>query len=485
MGSDPCAQDGQLMGPCSLFLGAETATWTTAQFVQAAQFAKQHGISTLIIKCSEVTSKPGDIWYGGMAGVDRIVQAVLAQGVRVLTYQFMWGNLQGALATEISVAQQFLSKYNKHCLDMEGSTWAGANGQAWASQMNATLVNAPGKLFVSCPADPIRNDQFGFLRALSPSINIWMPMAYSNALDSIWQGDYHQINSIACLQPTLDLSPEFGPNDPVAVANHFRSAGCHAISIWEYQFAVSNPALLDKVVTAFKGGAAAPPHPSAALQLNAQGMVLDIAKTYQLVSGESQDLCGPWCVASLTYAGLPGKGPRGTAEQIHQDADKWADKWLPGGHISAESSSIPNMFEFLEAATDPQGGQRNLHWWDITPDVAHITSALKAGYPVIITANEQNIIEKRSGQRPYPWNLDVNHILPVLGLDKDGDFICADQLNDSFQGYWPPVYLASRLNPSWATVVLVVGPDPNHPWLKPIPSGDPPTWPHGFNGQNF
>lgn len=255
MASDPCTQDGQLMGPCSLFLGVETGTWSRDQFVQAAQFAQKHGISTLIIKCSEVTSTHGDIWYGGMAGVDSIVQAVRAQGLGVLTYQFMWGDRYGALTTEISVAQEFLSTYGKHCLDMEGSTWAGANGRAWASQMNATLVHAPGKLFVSSPADPLRNDQDAFLRALSPSINIWMPMAYSNELDGIWQSDYHQINRIACLQPTLDLSQEFGPNDPVAVARHFREAGCHAMSIWEYQFATGNPALLDRVVATFKGAA--------------------------------------------------------------------------------------------------------------------------------------------------------------------------------------------------------------------------------------
>lgn len=483
MAIDPCAQDGQLMGPCSLFLGVETATWSTAQFVQAAQFARQHGISTLIIKCSEVTSKNGDIWYGGMAGVDSIVQAVLAQGVRVLTYQFVWGNRFGGLATEISVAQQFLSKYGKHCLDMEGSTWTGANGQAWANQMNATLVHAPGKLFVSCPADPLRNNQFGFLRALSPSINVWMPMAYSNELDGIWQNDYKQINSIACLQPTLDLSQEFGPNDPVAVANHFRSAGCHSMSIWEYQFAVSNPALLDQVVTAFKGGSV--PHTTGTLQLNTQGMVLDIAKSYQLENGESQDLCGPWTVSALRLAGLPNRGPRGTAEDIDTWADNEVNNYMAGGQYKWPSTTIPQMYNFMTDATDPRSGQRNMHWWDIPADVQHITAALKAGYPVIVTANEQNIIEKRTRQRAYPWNLDVNHILPILGVDRDGDFICPDELNNSFQNYWPPVYLASRLNPSWATVVRIVGPDPNNPWLKPVPSGDPTTWPQGFNAQNF
>lgn len=216
------------------------------------------------------------------------------------------------------------------------------------------------------------------------------------------------------------------------------------------------------------------------MQLNNQGCVCDVAESYQEETGESPDLCGPWSVKSLQYAGLPGKGATGTAEQIDQGADKEADVWLSGGHVAALGSTIENMHSFLHDAG-------NLHYWDITPDVAHITAAVKAGYPVLVTANEQNIKEKRTGKRPpYPWNIDANHILPITGIDAEGDFISPDQLNNNFQGYWPVVYVASVLNPSWATVVQLVGPDASKPWLKPIPSGDPTdsNW-KNFNAQNF
>ena len=156
------------------------------------------------------------------------------------------------------------------------------------------------------------------------------------------------------------------------------------------------------------------------------------------------------------------------------------------GQFNWPGTTIQQMYDFMRDAIDPQSHQRALHWWDMpTSDVAHITKAVQAGYPVLITANEQNIIEKRTGARPYPWNLDATHVLPVVGIDKDGDFICADELNNNFQGYWPVVYLAQRINPIWATTVQVVGPDQNNPWLKPIPSADPTTWPSDFIAQTF
>lgn len=223
------------------------------------------------------------------------------------------------------------------------------------------------------------------------------------------------------------------------------------------------------------------------VQTNSHGMVLDIQQSYQLETSESQDLCGPWSVASLCYAGLPGKGPRGSAEQIDQLADKWADQFLGGGHTAALGSNIPDMYNFLTASVDPQSGQRNLHWWDlVSPDVNRIRAAVRAGYPVLITVNEANIKEKSTGkQPPYPWTIIANHIIPVVGIDQDGDFICADELNNNFQGHWPVTYVASIINPLWASIVQVIGPDANNPWLKKIPTNDPNDWPVGFNAQNF
>lgn len=480
-----CVDDAnQFVGNVALFTGAETANWTQQQFIDAANFCKKHAITCMIVKVAEVTSSAGDIWYNGIPGVQSIAQAIESVGVKFLPYQFMWGNKYNELSTEISVAESLLNAFSCLALDVEGSSWSGTIAGQWGTQVNDALVSNTGKLFMILPANPIDAGQQPAFQAMSPSVNVWIPMAYDTSLAGDWVSQITQINSQACIFPALDMSSEFGENSPSTIAGSFRLDNVPAMAIWEYGYATQNTSLLDSVIQSFtnsqqQGG-------NMSLILNSKGMVLDIQQSYQLENGESQDLCGPWSVSSLMYAGVPNKGPAGTAEQIDTWADNEANKYMPNGQVNWPGTSIQQMYQFLTDAQDPTSKQRNLHWWDLgTVDVAHITAAVKAGYPVLITANEQNIIEKTSGQRAYPWNLNTNHILPIVGIDKDGDFICADELNNNFQGYWPPVYLASRLQPSWATIVQVVGPDPANPWLKSIPSDDPTTWQQGFNAQNF
>lgn len=476
-----CADNAKFMGPVSLFLGIETADWNIPQFVQAAQFAKQHNITTLIVKCSEVGSKAGDIWYGGMSQVQAIVQAIKGTGVNVLTYQFIYGDTDNNLTKEIEVANEFLNAFNSHCLDMEGSIWSNPLSSHWASAFNQALVSNNGKLFLSMPANPIESGQGPSFQNISPCVNVWMPMVYSNYLDTTWRTQLAQINNIACIQPTLDLSNEFGANDPLAIAKRAKASNILSISLWEYQFATANPGLTDAIVNAMGGGTQ-----PVAIQTNNKGMVLDVVESYQLETGESEDLCGPWAVSSLLYAGLPNKGARGTAEMVDVWTDNEVNKYMTGGQTNWQGSSIGDMYNFMTDAIDPQSHQRAIHWWDITPDLNRIRIALRAGYPVLVTANEQNVQEKSTGKRPpYPWNLNANHIFPLMGLDKDNDFIVADELNNNFQNYWPVVYKADVLQPSWASVIQVVGPNPSNPWLKPIPSGDPTNWPANFNAQNF
>lgn len=218
--------------------------------------------------------------------------------------------------------------------------------------------------------------------------------------------------------------------------------------------------------------------------LNDYGMVLDIPYSDQLVNGQSQDLCGPWAVGSLRVANVPRGGNRGTAEDIHQWTDNEVNKYMPNGYINWQGSSIQDMYNFLTDSLDPVSGKRNLHWWDISPTKQNIQKAVQAGYPVLVTANEENIIEKKTGKTPYPWHLNANHIFPIVGIDQGGDYICADELNANYQGYWPVTYLSWNLNPSWAAIVQVVGPDPDNPWLAPIPDNNPSAW-NNFNAQLF
>jgi hypothetical protein len=229
--------------------------------------------------------------------------------------------------------------------------------------------------------------------------------------------------------------------------------------------------------------------------LSSKGTVCDVAQSNQLdnAQGESQDMCGPWSVSSLKFAGLPGKGALASGAGHENPIDDWAEqeytRYIGPNVISdQQGSSINNMHQFIHDAG-------NLHWWDITAitpdsvqssDLAHIRAAIHAGYPVLITVNELSVHSKRLGKNPYPWEPGLgalSHVLPIVGIDSAGDFICADELN-SFEP-WPPIYLAAPIELHWASVVQLVGPDAAKPWLAPIPSGDPTTWPAGFNAQLF
>jgi hypothetical protein len=73
-----------------------------------------------------------------------------------------------------------------------------------------------------------------------------MPQQYNSYLGSFWR-DFGGM----CLQPTLEMTQDFGANDPVALASAAYQQGCSAISIWYYENAVANPALLDQILAAF------------------------------------------------------------------------------------------------------------------------------------------------------------------------------------------------------------------------------------------
>jgi len=232
-----------------------------------------------------------------------------------------------------------------------------------------------------------------------------------------------------------------------------------------------------------------------ALILSPAGCVCDIAQSNQFdnVQGEAQTLCGPWTVAALKYAGLPGKGALASGAGHENPIDDFAEveftKYIgPNVTSNQMGSSIENMHQFFHDAG-------NLHYFDIdsindssqqADDNDRIRRAVQAGYPLAVTVHEPSVISKRLGRCPYSWQPalgDITHVIPVIGVDKDGDFIVGDQAN-VVEG-WPQTYLASQLHIHWASVVQLVGPDAAHPWLAPIPGNDPRTWPQGFNAQVF
>lgn len=237
-----------------------------------------------------------------------------------------------------------------------------------------------------------------------------------------------------------------------------------------------------------------PPAPAPALVTN-HGAVLDLQKSFQL-DGGSQMKCGPWTASELRFAGLPGQGPRGSATDVGKWASAEYTKWIgPDVPSDQQGSSIDNMHEFFVDATDPKTGTRNLHWHDIpaispssnrSDDNKRIIRVLNAGYAAAVTVNEQSV-KRPDGTNPYPWQPalgPVNHVFTIIGHTPDGFFLVDDELNKN--DAWPDKYSQSALEIHWASVVQVVGPDPAHPWLLPIPDFDDPLqWPAGFIAQTF
>jgi hypothetical protein len=229
--------------------------------------------------------------------------------------------------------------------------------------------------------------------------------------------------------------------------------------------------------------------PVAALKLDASGGVVTVQKSFQLEAGESPDLCGPWSVVALAFAVPPGQPLQKSAEDIDEYTDAMIAKIFPGLDYTNFPGVMPeDMITIMNHVRDDLGGI--LHY-QVIPGMDRVVRALQAGYPCIISCNEADVNAwdkvNKKWVHAYTWNLSAGHVFPVTGIDAQGNLICPDQLNNAFQGYWPPTYNKNDIarSLSWAAVIQVVGPDPAHPWLAPIPSSDPLTWQPGFNAQLF
>ena len=225
-----------------LFFGIDTYSWSTDQFKQAAQWAFAHGIDSLLIKVADGVNT----WYGGISGWRNIRQTILAEGVGVIPYSYSYGNKFGALDIEIDIMTAYMQDAGIMCMNSEAE-W---NGQvAWAQHLCSRMQNVPGTFLVSTWANLSGHAWTDVIRALAPCTAAFMPQQYTNYLATCW----HEfgINGVDFIQPTVHLTQEFGPNDPVAIARSACNQRHTAISVWYYETAIADPGLLDAVYAAF------------------------------------------------------------------------------------------------------------------------------------------------------------------------------------------------------------------------------------------
>jgi len=232
----------KITGQHLLFLGIPAYSWSIAQFQEAAKFARAHDVQTLFVKTHDGTLP----WYQDIGGWHAVRQTILNEGVGAIPYTYSYGNKLGALDAEIDILIAHMQDSGIVCMDAE-EEW---NGQpSWAQHLCSRVQGQSGVFLVSTWADPSLQNWLGVIRALAPCVDVWMPQQYSNFLATCWTE--FGINGVDWLQPTINLTQDFGPNNPVQIATDAAGQGHTAISVWYCDTAVANPGLLDQVYAAF------------------------------------------------------------------------------------------------------------------------------------------------------------------------------------------------------------------------------------------
>jgi hypothetical protein len=244
-----CQDVAKVVGQRSLFLGVDTINWSIAQFQQAARFAKAHGFDSLLVKVAD----GGNRWYGSLAGWQNIKNAIHAEGVGAVPYTYSYGNTYAGIDIEINLLIEYMQDCGVVIMDAEVE-W---NGQvAWAQHLCSRMLPVKGTFLVSTWGNPDDQNWQGVIQALNPCVNSYLPQQYTNYLASCWQ--QYGAAGAACIMPTVMMTQDFGPNDPVAITRAAHSQGHAAMSVWYYDFATANPGLLDQIVAAFPVTATTP-----------------------------------------------------------------------------------------------------------------------------------------------------------------------------------------------------------------------------------
>lgn len=227
-------------GALVMFVGTEAYRWNTGYIMQAARNAKAMGCDGLVIKRYDGQIK----WYGTPARLKSEQKAVESIGMRYIPFGYEYGFRisREQPAGEAAVVREVLDTCGIACIDME----AEYNGQVEAAQELANgLKGHKGYLIVSTWADPDLQSWQAVTKELEPVVDAWGPQQYNNWLFA----QEHTLDALGerNLMPELDLTSDFGPNNPFALVQQALARGHKSIWLWEYQTAMRNPNLVRSI----------------------------------------------------------------------------------------------------------------------------------------------------------------------------------------------------------------------------------------------
>lgn len=398
------------LGRVGLFIGIESYKWTGTDWTNAAHFMIDHGIDFAIVK---VFDGPND-WFPNFSEFQSIARVFTSGGIAVLPYGFMYGYDAGSnLATELGLAAKYANGYGIVCGDIEGTRWA--NHADWGLQVNEFITNSSdfnGIFTASVPANPVDANQVVSFAPFASAVSGFMPMAYNDYLASQYMGQYDAIAHNLPLMPTFDLSQEFGSNN--VYANASAAASLQQISLWEYQFAVANPTLVDQIVSLMKVN-------KNMVQLTSTGEVAQfVSDVDQFVGGLSVEECVAYTDSLIWHSTQPGTPNSYTANDVSVMAQQY--------YATETGSDTANVG--LSVAQEEDILQRmGLNYVVLQNTIDAVKAMVERGLPVALCGAENGfyrVTSNGSEQVPYTWQPTGNHCITVSGLAPSGNFYVRD-----------------------------------------------------------
>ena len=239
----------------------------------------------------------------------------------------------------------------------------------------------------------------------------------------------------------------------------------NALYAWQFSDALTVPGFAAPVDANYYVG-----------QFDPRNVAFNATPVSEFQPGFTEFGCGPFSVA-VASAGVPAGN---TSSQIANSSWAYGEYAKVNGDAgpgNSMGSSIPNMETFLADA--------KLDYLEFTPSYNAIVSWLQRGYPVIVTVTEAGVYDKDLGGNPYWWGAAGSHVLCIVGLDTNGDYLFFDTANvimgdgnlqtPKTPRPWPRRYVASQIvYTGYAAAVRL-------PWMEPIPGGVSVGVPQGWS----